>query len=225
VYRRLRAQHTAGCVTRPCSLSRSRLTHRITSSPRRQRGAQRAPLRRSSAPTRVRICAKREPEVNRRRTLDAKPLPCVSESPLSAPQPLGPSPARSAQGRPVRPSTTRASTSLRASTARSKASTDGRSFSAPRGSIKTDGYNSGDQGRILRGELLQVFWNGKRVPGLVDPMGLAACCPGDPGCPPDCKVGDTCFTEDTVVPEPPALREFRTSGSVGALGEQSPGAT
>jgi len=40
--------------------------------------------------------------------------------------------------------------------------------------------------------------------GLVDPMGLAACCPGDPGCPPDCKVGDTCFTEDTVVPEPPA---------------------
>jgi len=40
--------------------------------------------------------------------------------------------------------------------------------------------------------------------GLVDPMGLAACCPGDPGCPSNCKVGDSCFTQDTIVPEPPA---------------------
>jgi|GEM_PF-3015862 len=123
----------AGCVTRHRTFSPSRLHHRITCSPRRQRGAQRAPLRRSSAPTRARFfvqVAPRQGEVNPRLTHEAQTLPCASERPLSAPQPLGPSPARSAPGSLVRASTTRASTGLRASTARSNASTDGRHFSA-----------------------------------------------------------------------------------------------
>jgi hypothetical protein len=52
--------HGAGCVTRPRTASRPRLPRRITDSPRRQRGAQRAPLRRSSAPKRARCCSRKE---------------------------------------------------------------------------------------------------------------------------------------------------------------------
>ena len=71
-----------------------------------------------------------------RRSFDLRRLTCEDFSfrPYSsAPQPLGPSPARSAPGIPKRPGITRASTGLRASAARSNASTAGRhTFSPPR---------------------------------------------------------------------------------------------
>ena len=69
-----------------------------------------------------------------RRSFDLRRLICEDSSfrPYSsAPQPLGPSPARSAPGIPKRPGITRASTGLRASAARSNASTAGRHIFSP----------------------------------------------------------------------------------------------